>query len=329
MTAGIDDSNMVPSIPGASYGTFQPPKVQVSANLTYDLLPGATQRYDVTLLHNYYIYPDLKNGATTYLVVCIEEGELSPNALLSDQLLKGGNRDGNDPDLAKGFFHHRLECTIGCAPKGSGVVLSNSSPSNSNARTSVNNQVVSSINETVTYGSEGGSASGSEGTQIWSGTTFDVTEWNVLDQSDAGQCIGKWTYYQDAGTGDPSSCWDGRADPDDFKDWWPQAYFMGGGWDNVKTPPVLSRNTLKFCNIAAWRLQANLVQNNTLNVTISGQVDTHVICVSMPQLQNNKHHRKASETISAPWSDSFDVVALSKASISTKDKASLVSQSVK
>lgn len=300
---------------GVTYGRLIPDAATTPSDfsLQWDLLPGVSQAWSASVNRKYYVYEDFGHGGGTYLVVYLEDGTISPGTMASSQYLTGqrGDRDsGRAPDLAQGFFHHRLESFVQPSLRGPSVQFGSSSPSNTNRQSAVNNQAISSSSDTISVSGDGVSGSETTGTQVWHGVSFNISEWNIVETTDVGALKASWLYYQDAGAN--NEFWDGRRDASQNFEWWQEAYNCGGGWDDVKPPCDLSQEVFKWHNTASWRFDKSLVSDGKLPVVFQGAADIHVISIGMPQLQNNGHHTALSRTVSVPWTDAFDIVEWSR-----------------
>ncbi|WP_146747675.1 hypothetical protein [Paramagnetospirillum kuznetsovii] len=311
--SGIGEG-LTPTVSGVKWGHFHQ-TTNVSETLYHEWFPpqiqgppgNGHQDWSAQISREYYIYEDFGHGNDEYLVVYREDGIITPGQLISEKILTGGDHDSPlCGDLCKGYFHHKIEAFVAPSLTGDGVSLTSSSPSNANNVTRVDNQVVSTSSDSISIGGNGegptGDVSVSTSTQVWHGVSFDLTDWNVLEQTDVGARKAAWLYYQ-------GQAWDGRADLTRDFSWWEAAYNVGGGWDDVKLPPSLSRTTLKYHNTASWRFKRRLTApDGSLRVSFSGGANVYMIMIAMPQFRNIGHHQATPRIMPINWNDQFDIV---------------------
>jgi hypothetical protein len=277
--------------------------------------PAATQTAGIDVEGTLWVYHELGHGLDRYLVVYIGDGNVTPGSpSIADQRLTGGDRSALAPDLARGYFHYRMETGLhvtAADPSRQGLItLKEHSPLNVNQSVQVTDSVTSEYSTSISLSGSGGGGSGSvsasHSTSVGHSVTRTITDWGIDDVSAPAEASCHWVYYQ-------NSPWDGRNQAAGFPNWWEQAYDMGGGWDSARPPTQLSRGVLPFTVIASWYFDKDMVDaNGQLNVTFSGTTTAYFCMVKMPQLNNSGHHQLEPASLTCSWSKTVDLVSLAK-----------------
>ncbi len=254
-----------------------------------ELFQGHTQNVSAQITGDLYIYrePNTADGNEVYLVSFVGGDIISPcgddGHILSDIVLTGGSdRNGLSSDLAKGFFHYRSDVKVQPADTRHPISWVLSAPQTPNKSHTVTDQVVMSYTTNEGVESDGEdfkvSMGASQTSQNWHSITDTFDDWSVVETSNAGENSASWTYAQ-------YTPWDGRNDgANNFNNWWQDAYNVGGGWDDVKNPNDLSKETMQYHYIAAWRF-FRPISDAPFAVEITG-TSTHYYClIVMPQCQ--------------------------------------------
>lgn len=290
---GIGDG-MVPSNSKAQYG-IKRFSSEVPSDLTWQYFPDQVQHMSGRINGTFSIYHEFGHGDDDYLVVYQEDGLVSLGNLISDQ------------QLGRGYFIYRMDTSVTPNLTGDGVSWVASSPATVNQSIEKTETTVDTFETSINLGinAEGGTAgeSMSESTQIWHGYSMKVSDWNITENSDAQTNKCAWMWYQNVP-------WTGNDKPIGDFGWWQQAYNVGGGWDDTKALPELSRTSLQYHSSACWRFNKSLITaNNMLNVTFSGGATYYLAAISMPQLGNSGHHQILYNTPSNTWQLTIDLVA--------------------
>jgi len=295
---GIGDG-MIPSNNRALYGIERFTSVS-NVNLKWQYFPDKQQNMSGRINGTFMVYHELGHGDDSYLVVYQEDGLVSLGDLISDQA------------LARGYFMYRMDTSVTPNIGGTNANWVASSPSTLNQSQEVQNQTVDTFSQTINIGiaEETGPSSGassSESTQLWHGFTMKISDWNITEKSDANTNQCSWMWYQNVP-------WTGNDKPLDDFTWWEQAYNVGGGWDDTKPLPELSRTTMQYHSSAAWRFPTHLIDPNTkkLMVNFSGSAKYYLAAINMPQCGDNGQHQIWHSTPENTWQHQFDLVSIAE-----------------
>lgn len=296
-----------------SYGIKQV-HVTNARSLACSLLPNSHQQVSTQLTGTFYVYHECGHGQDSFLVVYKEDGILT-TANNDHPLMVSMGQKWDGAHAGTGFVLYRMD--TGVAPvaingqqDNSLVSWVSSSPATVNKEQTVTDQTVESFNQSVTLsGKDGASTTYSHDYQIWHGTTIDVTDWAIEEQTDAYANKCSWKFYQNIP-------WSGALDMPGPQNsyswpWWEWAYNMGGGWDDVKPFSALSTGVMQYHTCAAWRF-ANPGDGNPLRVKFSGQMTGNYCLVAMPQLGNGGHHTLFMDSLPNSWEVELDLIDLSQ-----------------
>lgn len=241
------------------------------------------QDFGFTLSPDIFLYLVDNGGEYSYELVAALNGSATP----------GAPADGSNQGARLGF-QYRFDLAIKITNEdgtpivgGQSITPRDTLPNNVNKTTQVTNSASSVHTDTYQVMSEGNTSSSSYTSSVErkteSGKAFQVTDWGVIDQSNAQQGLASWIWHQQT----PYDIY--TLNPSHFDKWFEDAYHK----DHPLDVTELSKANLPISTTSTWRVDHDLVKAGSLPVRIEITATLYAAGVANPDYHPpDKHNTK-------------------------------------